>query len=118
MKNDLLEKWTELLKPIFPVNSELNTNPQSKDYEIWIDWKLGDDFSRPNKRSREIQLKIEREAVEDYLANNSTRRLEADNRLRCFVEKNYENFNPDHDEPLGKTVSVEEWVVKTSLLNG
>ena len=118
MENDLLKKWVELLKPIFPPNAEFRSYV-SGDYYIEVGWKLCNAPDQLNKssHSRKIQLKITEEAVEDYLQNDPDQRARADNKLKSFVEKKYSEFNPDHNVPPYKSPPVETWVIKTGLLN-
>ena len=108
MENDLLKKWTQLLKPIFPAHAKFRPSVDG-DYYIVVGWKLSNDTNRPNKPSRKIKIKITEEAVEDYLQKESDQCAKADDNLKRFIEKKYREFNPDHNASKYKSPPVELW---------
>jgi hypothetical protein len=68
---------------------------------------LKNDPNRPNKRSKKLRLIISEETIEDYRDANDDAKKSYDQKLKKFVEKTMAHFEPDHDTPYGRTISVE-----------
>ena len=64
MTKQFITKWIELIRPIFPPEASIEAD-ESNDVILRIDWLLGNDPERQNKRSRLIIIVISKEAVED-----------------------------------------------------
>lgn len=111
MENSFIDLWISILRPIFPSNARI-IKEKGNDITIKIDWKLDNDPSRPNRRSRLIRLVISEEAIEDCHDYE-----EAGHRLKQIVERRYAEFNPDHDNPREKGPPSEEWLITTNDLN-
>lgn len=80
---------------------------QIDDFCLDIYWKLNNDPSRPNKRSRKLRLIISEETLADYRDANDEVRNSYDQKLNKFVADIINNFNGDHDTPYGETEPVE-----------
>jgi len=61
------------------------------DVILRIDWKLGNDPNRPNKRSRLIRVIISEEAIDDCQDFNK-----AGVRFLEIIKNRFSAFNPDH----------------------
>ena len=64
MKYEFINEWIELILHLFPPDAKIEID-EADDVVLRIDWKLGNDPERPNKRSRLIRVIIHREAIED-----------------------------------------------------
>lgn len=84
-------------------------------YAANIYWKLGNDRARPNKPSRIIQVIISGEAIDD--SQYDSRRDNMRERFVKYITSKNNQFNPEHDEPYGKSPPVEEWLVDNTVLN-
>ena len=123
MKKSILKEWAEAIRPLFPTDAIIepkmeeyvgvivgDTNEiepyEGGDVIFVIHWKPGNDPSRPNKRSRFIQLRIEEAAINDCLDI-----AEAGSRLKEIVKTRLSTFDPNVGPP------TEEWVISTDDLN-
>lgn len=111
MKKSFINKWIELMRPIFPLDARIEIE-ESNDIAIKIVWKLSNDPERLNKRSRLIKIIISEEAVEDCQDFD-----EASHKFKDIVLNRYSAFNPDHDNPREVGPPVEEWLISTNDLN-
>ena len=59
------EHWIGIIKEYFPKDAELFLH-HIQDFCLDVDWKLKNDQSRPNKRSKKLRLIISEETIEDY----------------------------------------------------
>lgn len=100
------EHWIGIIKEYFPKEVELFLHP-IQDFCLDVDWKLKNDPSRPNKRSKKLKLIISEETIEDYRDANDGAKKGYDQKLKKFVERTMANFEPDHDTPYGRTTPVE-----------
>lgn len=108
--SEIVERWKKNITPIFPTKAEFRylENPPVN-HIIRVSWFLENDKSRPNKRSRLIVIRIPYETIEDYPDESEEDRNRADNRFESFIRAKFKNFNPDHDEPKGKSPEPEIW---------
>jgi len=82
------------------------------DVVLRIDWKLGSDPNRLNKRSRLIRVAISKEAIDDC-----TDFKIAASRFKKIIQDKLSFFNPDHDTPKYGSPPIEEWIISTLDLN-
>lgn len=118
MAPDLEEHFTSVIKGAFPEHAEFQARRESGDICVYVDWKLGSDPVRPNKRSKTIRVCISREAISDYLNGSEVACKRADERLRKTVAERLHSFQPRHDAPPHAPAPVEQWTITTQLLNG
>ena len=85
---------------------------------ILATWRLAADLFRPAKRSRMVRIVISLEALEDYGGGSDGVRLASDQRLASWLQRQLQNFDPDHDAPLGVEPPPVTWTVSTLDLNG
>jgi hypothetical protein len=107
--------YLRFIKRFFPANADFVPSTRDGDLYLRISWHLNDDPLRPNKRSRNILLRIPEEVLEDHLYVDDPRRHEAEQRLAEFVRARLKTFNPQHDTPANKTPPREEWRVTADL---
>ncbi len=111
--SEIVERWIKNITPIFPAKAEFRylENPPVG-HIIRVNWLLENDPNRPNQRSRSIEIRIHYEPIEDYPGESEEDRNRADNRFESFIRARFENFNPDHDKPKGKSPEPEIWEIK------
>ena len=90
MANQFIDQWIELIRPIFPSEARIEVD-EGNDIVLRIDWKLGNDPERPNKRSRLIRIVISRESIEDCRDFNT-----AGLKFKKIIEEKFDGFDPDH----------------------
>lgn len=96
---------------LFPKNARIEIDA-GNDVILQIDWKLGNDLDRPNKRSRLIRVIIPEEAIDDCRDFKK-----AGSRFKKIIEDKLSIFNPDHDAPKYNSPPKEEWIVSTFDVN-
>jgi len=115
---DQQERLRSTAAKVFPAGTRLILLPGEGDLVLLASWKLGTDASRPNKRSKTVQIGISREALEDYAQGLNGEREYADRRLEVLLRKRLAQLDPSHDAPLGTEPPMEKWHVGTTELNG
>ena len=111
MTKPFVNQWIELIRPIFPPEASFEVD-EGDDTILRIDWKLGNDPERPNKRSRLIRITISREAIEDCQDFN-----EAGMKFQKIIETRFASLNPDHNHARIVSPPIEEWIISTFDLN-
>ena len=101
----------------FPKHAEFHVCRENDDICIYVDWQLGTDPARPNKRSKKIKICISRAAVDDYIDGGEQNRQSADERLRRAVASLLHVFKPDHNVAAHVPVPIEQWTITTEMLN-
>jgi hypothetical protein len=91
--------------------------PRGQGMMILATWRLHDPL-RPAKRSRMIRILISTEALQDYARGNDGLRLESDARFIAWLQRQLQNFDPNHNSPLGVEPPPVTWNLSTMLLNG
>lgn len=117
MTEDLLDYWLRLIKPFFPVNAWIVARFLEGGHWIQIDWKLENDPSQPNKRSRKIQIVIPEKVIDNYLAKNKEERELSDGKLKELILGRCEHFQPDHNGGTSRTIATEKWLISIDALN-
>jgi hypothetical protein len=117
MADDVGKHFLAIVEDEFPKHGEFRVRRESGDVYIYVDWKLGNDPERPNKRSKKIKICISQEAVEDYMGGDDNDRKIADEKLRRIVAIKFKAFNPEHDVPAHAPVPIEQWTITTEMLN-
>ncbi len=117
MTEDLLDYWLRLIKPVFPAHAWIVARFSDGGQWIEIDWKLEDDPSQPNKRSRKIQIIISEKVIDDYLAKNKEGRELSDTRLKHWIHARHEHFRLDHAAGASRTTATEKWLIPIDALN-
>jgi hypothetical protein len=104
------------IKRLFPKNSDFVFFGRDGDLCIRVSWHLNDDPSRPNKRSRNIIIRISREALDDYIyvEDREERTLGSRQKLSAYVAEQLRKFDPRNDHSRYATPRTVEWHVKTS----
>jgi len=111
MLDDLVNHFEQILKPLFQKDSELCRLQTSSDVIFSVSWKLNNDPSRPNKRSKRILLVIPQECVADYREGNQQERSTREARMTYLVKEQLKLFIPDHNTSYGQPAPEEKWVL-------
>ena len=117
MADDLEKHFLAIVEREFPKHAEFHVRRESDDICIYIDWKLGNDLARPNKRSKKIKICISRAAIDDYTDGSEQNRKSADEKLRRVVAAQFQAFDPEHNVPAHVPVPIEQWTITTEMLN-
>jgi hypothetical protein len=115
---DQQERLRGVAEKVFPTGTRLIVLPGMGDFVLLASWKLGTDASRPNKRSKTVQIVISREAIEDYAQGINGKREYTDQRFESLLRNRLAQFDPSHDAPLGTEPPMEKWQIGTIELNG
>ncbi|MEO8383411.1 MAG: hypothetical protein ABI779_27390 [Acidobacteriota bacterium] len=107
------DSWL-FLKRVFP-QSDFAFYTRDGNLRIRISWHLGDDPSRPFRRSRNIILAITEEALDILFSEDPHRRTDAEQKLAAFVADRKKTFDPSHDAPASATPPREKWPVTPEL---
>jgi len=111
MIKPFVNEWIELIRPLFPKNARIEID-EGNDVVLRIDWKLGNDPGRPNKRSRLIRVIIREEAIDDCTDVKT-----AGSKIRKIIQDKLSLFNPNHDTHKYVSPPIEEWVISTFDVN-
>jgi hypothetical protein len=117
MNRKAIEHFTDLVTRTFPNHAEIMRADHDGDFRLIIDWRLGSDPQRPNKRSKSIELCISEEAVSDYANSNERQRRAADAGLARYLKEQLASFDPEHETPREIVPPRERWVVTTAMIN-
>ncbi len=113
---DLLDQWVRLITPIFPPNAWIVSQFSHDDYIIQIDWKLGDDPKRTDKRSKKIQIIIKEKIIDDYLDKNKEDRELYNILLKQIICERYSAFDADNDALTGMSTRTETWLISKKFI--
>ncbi|MGV8079721.1 MAG: hypothetical protein AB2L22_06650 [Syntrophales bacterium] len=116
MAEDLLDRWVRLITPIFPSNAWIVSQFTHNNYIIQIDWRLGDDPARSDRRSKKIQIIIKENLIDDYLDKNKVDRELYNESLKQFVSDRYNAFDPDNDALPSMSARTETWMFSKNCL--
>jgi hypothetical protein len=111
MTKQFVTKWIELIRPIFPSGAIIGAD-ENNAVILRIDWFLGNDQKRQNRRSRLIIIVVSREAIEDCQDFDK-----AGLKFQKIIEKKFSTFNPDHNHSILVRPPAEKWVISTLDLN-
>ena len=89
----------------------------SQDFCLDVDWKLGTDPGRPNKRSKKFRFIILEETIEDYKnIDNDYFRKSFDQRLLSYTTYTMDSFDPEYDIPYGAATPKETIYLPFSVM--
>jgi hypothetical protein len=111
MERSFVKEWIGLIRPLFPPDTRI-VFEEGNDVVLRIDWKLGNDPERSNKRSHLIRVVISEEAIEDCKEFNI-----AGIKFKKVIEERLSSFNPEHDKPKYAGSPAEEWTISTFDIN-
>jgi hypothetical protein len=117
MNEDLLDHLVGVMRPLFPMNAWIVSGVSAGDYIIQIDWKLENNVTHLNERSRKIRIKISETAIQDYLDHKKERGELYDCRLKGLIDQWYNSFDPHHDAGTSRLKPTENWLISKDLLN-
>jgi hypothetical protein len=90
----------------------------AQDMMILVTWRLANDPTRLNKRSRMIRIVISQDALEYYARGSDDVRMTSDARFVTWFKRQLDTFDPNHESPLGVEPPAVTWPVNTGVLNG
>jgi len=111
MVKSFVNDWVRLIRPLFPRDARIEIDTQNN-VILRIDWKLRNDPSRPNKRSRLIKVVIHQDAI-DRCADVKKAGL----RFKEIIEDRLSSFHPGHDSPRCGSPPTDEWIIYTFDVN-
>jgi len=117
MAEDLLDHWVKLLTPIFPSNAWIVSEVSKDDFIIQIDWKMGSEGKRRDKRSRKIRIVIKEDVIGDYLDKNQQDRKLNNLTLWQSTYERYILFHAENDPDANHSAPSETWLVTKEYLN-
>ncbi len=113
MSKSFVKGWIDVIRPLFPKNARIiEKTAGDDDVVLEIDWKLGNDPSRPNKRSRLIRVVISELVITDCRDFKI-----AGSRFETIIRDRLSVFKADHETPKYSSSPVEEWVISTFDVN-
>jgi len=93
MHQPTLEKWADLLGPLFPPGAEIDLDPQLNQISIcWIPSAIGSAVPRT------VAIDIAPNAIKDYRNAQDGQRARADRKLFSFVHSNLKRLS-DAEQP-------------------
>jgi hypothetical protein len=110
------EHWLDIIMKSFSKDAGVYLH-DIEEFCLDVDWKLKNDPTRPNKRSKKLRIIISIENLDDYRDANSGAKNGFDDKLLTFVEKTLAQFDPDHDAPYDRTPPVETVHVPFGVTN-
>lgn len=96
-----------LLDPRKEINSDAT--------KIRINWKIEGATGRPNKQAKNLIIKFSDEAIEAITDNISKKHFYKEN-LNKYLEKKYQDYDPDHDAAYGVDQPKEYWIIQPNDL--
>lgn len=105
-----------LVRNVFDGEPDIHVVGRGRDLTVEVDWKLGSDPARPNKRSREIRIILTQEFMEDYSDASVRAQHLTDEEVCSFVKTKVETFAPEHDAPRHIPPPSETWNIDSSLM--
>ncbi len=110
-KKVFFELLWEKIKDIFPTNAEKNIVMEpTGDATIYINWKLNNNASRPNKRSKTIKIILTQEMYDDYIGMTDSGQQQFENDFRTAFLDNYKYVKPEENNvPPYKSAPIVEW---------
>jgi len=103
--------FERLLAEVCPKSADIHRRLPFDVIAFDINWPLGNDPDRPNKRSRSLFVIFSREFMEDYAARDPTERASERKRVMTWLNGNMKGFNPDHDSPKSVPPPRETWTI-------
>jgi len=109
MPDETEPRFRSLLTPLFPKEASFRSDASSDGLCFMVNWKLKNDSSRPNKRSKLILIRISQETIEDYGDGDQLTREDMEKRIMDRVKAHLDNFDPDHNTSYGHPEPEEYW---------
>jgi hypothetical protein len=117
MAVDVEKHFLDITTRELPAHAESHVRRESGDLCLYVDWKLGNDPERPNKRSKKIKICISQAALDDYVDGDDQNRESADVKFQQVIAAQLAVFQPDHNVPAHVPVPVEQWTITTQMIN-
>lgn len=106
----------KLVRGVFEGEPTLRTSGRGSDLKLEVDWNLGTDPARPNKRSVGIEIILTEEFIDDYCEAIERERHLTDEHVYSFIKEKLKHFMPEHDVPKNIPPPLETWVINSSLM--
>ena len=111
MTESFVNDLVRLIRPLFPRDARIVIDTPNN-VILRIDWKLRNDPSRPNKRSRLIKVVIPQEVID-----RCDDVKKAGLRFKEIIEDRLSSFHPDHNSPRCGSPPRDEWIISTFDVN-
>ena len=110
------DEWEVLVISAFCSDADVSVNPTADNFVATVSWPLPIE-DRPNRRSKTIRLAITREALCLYLEKDESRREQDEHKVTEWIQKQLQQFDPDHEAHRNQAPPQVDWVVSTEVLN-
>lgn len=117
MNKVLYKHWLDIIYPLLPDKASVTNYDHSKNFEASISWELDNDAKRPHKESRVIEIEVPDEVIDEYEAKSKERKEMDDKKLALQISEFFQDFNPNHDTPVGQATPKKRIVIGRSVLN-
>lgn len=117
MSQPVAEHFLGIVEQAFPKKADIVRADESGDLRLLIDWRLGTDPQRPNKRSKSIELRVSYEAISDYANSTGRQQKVADALLAKAVKAKLAEFDENHNARREVVPPREKWVISTHDIN-
>lgn len=117
MNKELYKHWLDVIYPVLPERASVTSFDHSEKFEASMSWELDCDPRRPHKESRIIVIEIPKTTVDDYKNKSINRQKMDDKKLMTEVKEFLQDFNPDHDTPLGQSPPEKRLVISGAVLD-
>ncbi len=108
--------YWHFVKELFPPDTEFAFLNHDGDLHIRASRFLRNDPKRPNKRSRNVIVRITREALDDYIYVDDPHRSVVERKLVSFLKSQLRSIVWEHSEPAHKTAPVQRLPAVTPML--
>ncbi len=117
MNKALYKHWLEIICSLLPNKASISSTDHSEKFVASISWELDNDPERPHKRSRILVIEIPQETVEDYKNKSVAKQKADDKKLAQQIKELLQDFNPDHDAPIGQEAPEKRLVIGNAILD-
>ena len=115
---DISDYFRSLVERELPEQARVLASFDAGDVVVLATWRLHNDASRPNKRSRVVRIVIPARSVEKYVRGADEHRLASDRRFAEWINRRLAGFDPNHEAPPGAEPPSVSWILDSTALNG
>ena len=110
--------FRQLVELQLPGESRILMPRGGREMMILASWRLKNNEFRASKRSKMVRIVISEEAIAEYARGADEVRVLSDARFAAWLRRRLNEFDPNHDSPLGVEPPSVTWNVSTLELNG
>ena len=112
------ERIVQAIKSVMPPNAEVVTVPSTSGISVGVSWLLADDPERPNKRSKQISIRVSHEAAQDFGSVSPNDQGACFQRVSHFLSQKLRSFDASHSAGKYENPPVEVWVITSDVVLG